>query len=394
MQHKERILSLDIFRGLTIFLMVFVNDLAGVSNIPAWMKHVAADVDGMTFVDVVFPAFLFIVGMAIPFAVNNRLSKSPGLIDFWQHVLIRTFGLLVLGVYMVNSGEMNVEATLIPKSLWATSLYVAAILIWNQYPRTEQKSKTRVFLGLRVLGVLLLIALYFFYRKGENDALTGMTPSWWGILGLIGWAYLLAMLVYMLANKNLNRVVGAFLVLLLFLVVLRSDFFHPSLIWFKEQSGHITHTLLVLSGTICSLLLSKDGLTQTPKLKISYILLFGIILGLLGYLTQPFGGISKIGATPSWALYSAAICCIIFSMIYWLVDLKGIKNWANFLKPAGENPLLTYILPPIFYAIVGFSFFPEMLNSGILGFFRAVLFSFFILWVASWLTKKGIKLHL
>lgn len=116
---KERILSLDIFRGLTIFLMVFVNDLAGVSNVPAWMKHVPPGVNGMTFVDVVFPAFLFIVGMAIPFASENRLSKNENLFAFWQHVGVRTFGLLVLGVFMVNSAEMNSEASLIPTILSA-----------------------------------------------------------------------------------------------------------------------------------------------------------------------------------------------------------------------------------------------------------------------------------
>ena len=72
----KRILSIDVFRGFTIFMMVFVNDLAGVGNIPDWMKHMPADADAMTFVDVVFPAFLFIVGMAIPFAVKNRLEKG------------------------------------------------------------------------------------------------------------------------------------------------------------------------------------------------------------------------------------------------------------------------------------------------------------------------------
>jgi predicted acyltransferase len=77
-EHKSsgRISSIDVFRGLTIFAMIFVNDLAGVRDIPAWMKHVPADQDGMTFVDVVFPAFLFIVGMAIPFAIAKRFKSG------------------------------------------------------------------------------------------------------------------------------------------------------------------------------------------------------------------------------------------------------------------------------------------------------------------------------
>ena len=125
----NRVHSIDIFRGLTIFLMVFVNDLAGVSNIPYWMKHLPADQNGMTFVDVVFPAFLFIVGMAIPFAVQQRQSKSSSPFSFWKHVFIRTFGLLVLGFYMVNSGEMNVETTFISKALWAALFYLSLIHI-------------------------------------------------------------------------------------------------------------------------------------------------------------------------------------------------------------------------------------------------------------------------
>lgn len=72
----QRVLSIDAFRGITILVMVFVNELAGVRDIPQWMKHMPANADAMTFVDLVFPAFLFIVGMSIPFALNNRLKKG------------------------------------------------------------------------------------------------------------------------------------------------------------------------------------------------------------------------------------------------------------------------------------------------------------------------------
>ena len=392
----ERILSIDIFRGLTIFLMVFVNDLAGVSKIPAWMKHVPAEVDGMTFVDVVFPAFLFIVGMAIPFAVQNRLAKKQRPLVFWRHVLTRTIGLLVLGVYMVNAAEMNAAANLIPKSIWSVSLYVAAILVWNNYPKTEAKQRKMLYTGLRILGVLIFIALYFLYRKGPEDQLIGMTPSWWGILGLIGWAYLLSMIIYMISNKRLLPLIIVTAVILAFLLVLRSDSIAlPSILhWFKGQTGHIAHTLITLTGIICGLFLMSREKEQQAKVKIRNMLLLGVALLVLAYFTQPFGGISKIKATPSWALYSAASCCFVFPFIFWLVDLKGIKNWANFLKPAGENPLLTYILPPIFYAIVGFAFFTGPLGIGFLGFIKAIVFSLFILWLAAGFTRDGIRLRL
>src|SRR5213075_3415484 len=87
---SERIASIDALRGLVMFTMIFVNDIAGVSNdiVPAWMKHYHGK-SGMTFVDLVFPAFLFIVGMSIPFALGSRLQKGEPLWKTVAHVLLR-----------------------------------------------------------------------------------------------------------------------------------------------------------------------------------------------------------------------------------------------------------------------------------------------------------------
>ncbi len=372
--------------------MVFVNDLASVTGIPSWMKHVPAEGDGMTFVDVVFPAFLFIVGMAIPFAVERRLKKGKSAFDFWQHVLIRTLGLLVLGVYMVNSGEMNKEANLIPKSIWAGALYIAAVLIWNRYPRSDNKKAQSLHWGLRVLGALTLVALYFLYRKGSGDQLQGMTPSWWGILGLIAWAYLLAMVLFMTANKKLLGMGIVFVCLLSLILAVKKypEVAPPVSSFLGSQSVHLVHSLIVIAGIMSSLILrSKKSANNVWA-----ILFLGVILGVLGFFTRPFGGISKIYATPTWALYSAAACCLIYALLYLIVDRKGFSSWANFLQPAGANPLLTYIIPPFLYAVIAFPLLGEFGNHGLWGILRAVTFSFLILGLAGWLTNKGIRLQL
>ena len=74
MPSTQRIASIDIFRALTMLLMIFVNDLASVKGLPWWTYHIPPGEFGMTYVDVVFPAFLFIVGMAIPLAFQKRRS--------------------------------------------------------------------------------------------------------------------------------------------------------------------------------------------------------------------------------------------------------------------------------------------------------------------------------
>src|SRR5579872_4049232 len=98
-----RILSIDATRGLVMFTMIFVNDIAGVSHqiVPAWMRHFHGR-SGMTFVDQVFPAFLFMVGMSIPLALGGRLEKGQPSWKILAHILARTLALLLIGILMVN----------------------------------------------------------------------------------------------------------------------------------------------------------------------------------------------------------------------------------------------------------------------------------------------------
>src|SRR5436190_13409562 len=88
---SNRIVSVDGVRGLVMFTMIFVNDIAGVPDriVSPWMKHFHGK-SGMTFVELVFPAFLFIVGMSIPFALGSRLTKGEALWRIVLHILTRT----------------------------------------------------------------------------------------------------------------------------------------------------------------------------------------------------------------------------------------------------------------------------------------------------------------
>ena len=155
---NERVLSIDAFRGITILVMIFVNELAGVHDIPQWMKHMPRDADAMSFVDVVFPGFLFIVGMSIPFAISLRLKSRASFIQLQQHILFRTLGLLVLGFFMVNAeGGYDEKAMGISINLWSLLFFAAVILIWKVY----RPSNKALIYTLRAVGFIILIILRF-----------------------------------------------------------------------------------------------------------------------------------------------------------------------------------------------------------------------------------------
>ena len=181
---KQRILSIDAFRGITILVMVFVNELAGVRDIPSWMKHMPAGADAMSFVDVVFPGFLFIVGMSIPFAINNRIAKGGTFLQVQQHIFFRTLGLLVLGVFMVNAegGNYNKALMGISIDLWSLLFFAAVILIWKVY---YTNNKTLVYI-LRAIGFITLIVLAIIYKgakwRAHNAKMVGnFRIDWMGI---------------------------------------------------------------------------------------------------------------------------------------------------------------------------------------------------------------------
>ncbi|HSX49321.1 MAG TPA: DUF5009 domain-containing protein, partial [Cellvibrio sp.] len=255
--NANRVLSIDVFRGIIIFTMVFVNELAGVADIPQWMKHLPADVDGMTFVDLVFPAFLFIVGMSIPFAIQARANKGDSILEIFKHIALRSFGLMVIGVFMVNTESgYDAAAMSISMPLWTLLMFISVLLIWSNYPRTISAG---IALGAKLIGVAGLVILWWLY-KGPNG--TGMTTQWWGILGLIGWAYLIAGTLFLITRQIASPITQFFSVAILVLVLIaiffaldaaKADLADvPFMAKVLELNCNYTHAAIVLAGVILS----------------------------------------------------------------------------------------------------------------------------------------------
>jgi heparan-alpha-glucosaminide N-acetyltransferase len=365
MSESNRICSIDIMRGLTLVLMLFVNDLY-MPGVPAWLGHRAADFDGMGLADWVFPGFLFMVGMAIPFSVGKRITEGQKTYTIARHIVVRSVSLIIIGVLMLNSRRVNPEFTGIGKNLWAILMYTGVFLVWNNYKENDKNFFT--IAGFKLAGIALLVILVFKFRSGEFINNGSLITSWWGILGLIGWGYLVAALIYLSSRDNILNMVVAFLFFLALNILAKLGLLN-TLNPLKPVLGVIIEgnvPMIVISGMLTTLILKKYS-AEDSLATIVTIVTIGITSILAGFILRKWFIISKIHATPSWGLICNGISMVLFASLYWMIDVRKLKKWAFFLKPAGENSLTTYLAPDILYYLIWSTGIPILIykQSGI-----------------------------
>lgn len=392
---KQRLASIDVFRALTMFLMIFVNDLWSLTNIPQWLEHTQADEDGMGLADVVFPAFLFIVGLSIPFAIGNRWSKGASQTNILGHILVRSVALLVMGFFHVNLESYNSEAALLSKQIYGILLTVSFFLIWLDYAPTLSKQKKYLLQGA---GIALLAFLAIIYKGGPTDNPVWLQKHWWGILGLIGWAYLISSLVFLYSKGKLPVLIGALAFFILFNISAHAGWLY----WLEPLRPYIWITgdgsspALTTAGIVTAVIYSS--LAEKGKYNNCFIILLalGVLMLAGGFAVRPIGGISKIRATPSWTMICTGISILFFTALIWLVDRKNKQNWFAIIKPAGTSTLTAYLLPYIIYPLyilIGISF-PAFLLHGIVGLIKSLVFALLVILLTGLLEKWRIRLKI
>jgi hypothetical protein len=147
----------------------------------------------------------------------------------------------------------------------------------------------------------------------------------------------------------------------------------------------------------CALLFFDKGIIKKIYRRFKAACLFALATAIAGYLLRPYYAISKIYATPTWCLYSVAICTILYSILYWLTDILKYDKWTVFFQPAASNPLLVYILPGIIMYLqiwLGLYFMPVEFHEGIPGIAWSVCYAVIIMILTMGLNKLKIKLQL
>lgn len=392
---KERIIAVDVMRSLTLFLMLFVNDLYE-RGVPKWLVHKDGSVDGMGLADWVFPGFLFMVGISIPYAIAARKRKGQSKPLILGHILIRTMSLLMIGVMILNIGRLNEDLSGINQQLWAILLYVSIFLIWNNYPK-DSKYKN-VFMALRIIGAIGFISLAFLFRAGEPGNGSWLETGWWGILGLIGWGYFVAAIICLFfGNKLWSTVIFCFFFVGLNMLSQKGmlwqlDFLNP--IFGVIIDGNVPS--IVLAGLVLSSILDQKSLQ--PKKMVITILAVGLVTICAGFFLRNWFIISKIYATPSWAVLCNGISLVVFAGLYWLLDIKKQTRFTKPFQFVGQNSLTTYLAPEVIYFLcwgLGISiFFHKQDTSQLLAVSGSLIWAALMVGFSILLSKINIKLKL
>lgn len=388
----KRNVSIDMLRGLTMLLMVFVNDLWSVRDVPHFLEHFEVFEDGMGVADIVFPMFLFAMGMSIPYAIERRFSKGFSGESTLGHILSRSFALIVMGAFIVNSESEFTSTVGYGLDLYRLLMVSAFFMIWNHYPDQSKGKK-----WLQILGTLILAFLAFTYRTQNGGYLKA---GWWGILGIIGWTYCFCAVTYLLARKTPFRIVWVWLILcalnLLTTRMRGGEQLFPSQSLLTDMTAALklsncSFAIMATGGVLFSLAENRWS-SLSGAVKIRWTALSAVILASAGLLLHNWWTVSKLLGTLPWCLYVTAISIVLYTLLR-ILESYGKTAWFRPFNASGTATLTVYMMPYVLYSIndyLGIYTYGSL--SGPLGLLKCVAFSLLCVSLTSLLVRFGIRL--
>ena len=400
---QGRNLAIDMLRALTMTLMIFVNDFWKVHDVPQWMEHAKWGVDFMGLADFVYPAFLFCVGMSVPYAIESRYRKGYSGEATAGHILLRTLSLLIMGAFIGNS-----EARLAPDfTLYSIGFYwlvavAAFFLVWNSYPKELSRQQSVLKTCLQIVGGICLLLLALTYRKPDGKVF----DTSFGILGGIAWTYLVAATVYFFCRDRLKRLLPVWFAVLAVCVLTQRlrpelggapilDFPRPN---FLEGMLRILHigtggaVFLALTGLLVSVVTEKIAFLPQGKRTLTGFVAAAVAL-LLGIFTRHFWIAAKLGLTLPCCLFVSAAAIFLYTLLRWL-NARGLTGWFAVIRPAGTATLTTYMIPYVFYGMADITgiVLPDWLTHGPMVLVNCFCFALIVVAVTGLLQKLHLQL--
>ncbi len=305
MQIKQRLLSLDVFRGMTIAGMILVNNPGDWGNVYAPLLH--AKWHGCTPTDLVFPFFLFIVGVSIPLALGKRKALGYEHRGIVLKIIRRVLLIFGIGLFL----------SLFPKFNFST---------------------------VRIPGVLQRIALVYGVTAMLFLKTNWKTQAWVGVgLLLVYWALMTLVPVPSGYPPNLEPEtnLGAWLDYMLM----------PGHLWSQSKVWDPEGLLSTLPAVVSGISGVLTGLwIQQPKghyEKLTGIFGIGTLAILLGLVWNLAFPINKALWTSSYVAYTSGIALLTLGTIYWLVDVLQYQKWTKPFVVYGTNALFVFVMSGI-----------------------------------------------
>lgn len=352
---KERLTSLDVFRGFTIMMMTIVNNPGSWASIYPPLEH--AEWNGCTPTDLVFPFFIFIMGTAIPFAMP---TKRFGPATF-NKIMVRSLRIFCLGLFLnffsrIELFGLEGIALLIGKLV--LTFAVAYALLGTFSP------KIKTILVFSVLGILLFLAY-----SGIEAYQDVRIP---GVLQRIGIVYFFTSLLYLKANLRTQILVVASLLLIYWGLMtlmpvpgigapnleegtnlsayidslfLKNHMWSQTITWDPEG---ILNTIPAIASGIMGMLIGQLLNQSLPKIEIvKKMSLIGLVLVILGLIWNIVFPINKSLWTSSYVLYTAGLATLSLTFLYYIIEIADYKKWTKLFLIWGVNPMIVFFFSGI-----------------------------------------------
>ncbi len=297
----ERLVSLDVFRGSTIAGMVLVNNPGTWSHVYWPLQH--ATWHGWTPTDLVFPFFLFIVGVAIPLAFGRRVESGGSRRDLYLKVIKRTLIIFGIGLFLNAFPYFNLPELRIPGVLQriAVCYFFASIIFLNTKVRTQ---------------IIIIIALLIVY-------------------------WLLMMLIpapgYAAGDLSKDGSLASFIDRTVF----------GKHVWAQAKvydPEGILSTIPALATTLIGVLTGHWLRSKKSNYeKVAGMFVAGAACVAVGWALNPFFPINKALWTSSYVLFTAGLALQFLGFCYWLIDIKGYRRWAKPFEVFGMNAIALYV---------------------------------------------------
>jgi predicted acyltransferase len=309
--------SLDVFRGATIAAMILVNDPGSWSHIYAPLEH--AEWNGWTPTDLIFPFFLFIVGVSMTLSFASRIARGLTRRSLMIHVVRRSALIFIIGLFLNGFPEFDLGSIRIMGVLQriAVCYLVAGLLYLMTFQREPAADgSVRVRANLRVTAAVALTLLVGYW------ALMTFVPVPGHGAGHLG------------KEDNLGAYVDR--------TLMGGHLWSESVTW--DPEGFLS-TLPAIASLLIGILAGEWlRSNRRPGRKALGLAAAGLVLLIVGRLLHPFFPINKNLWTSTFVLFTGGFAMFALAACYWIIDVRAWRVWTKPLLVFGMNAILAYAL--------------------------------------------------